>query len=127
MITEDEFKDLTETLEVVGHYDPSVKDMLTHIRDSDVKWVGFHVEYPKTSNPEECHSEIRSTNFPDSGRFEKAIWEFMLKPHKFSSVIKKMGMRIDDPSKIPGQRRFVKVSPGVFRSSHEITIYKVSN
>jgi hypothetical protein len=56
-----------------------------------------------------------------------SIWEFMLKPHKFSSVIKKMGMRIDDPSKIPGQRRFVKVSPGVFRSSHEITLYKVSN
>ncbi len=126
MITEDEFKDLTDSLEVVGHYDPSVKDMLTHIRDSYPKWVGFHVHY-KEVKPEECHSEIISTNFPGSGRFEKAIWEFMLKPHKFSSVIKKMGMRIDDPSKTPGQRRFVKVSPGVFRSSHEITLYKDSN
>ncbi len=127
MITEDEFKDLTDSLEVVGHYDPSVKDMLTHIRDSYPKWVGFHVKYPKTPNPEECHSEIISTNFPGSGRFEKAIWEFMLNPHKFSSVIKKMGMRLDDPSKTTGQRRFVKVSPGVFRSSHEITLYKDSN
>ena len=126
MITEDEFKDLTETLEVVGHYDPSVKDMLAHIRGSYAKRVGFSVHFREVK-PAEYKSEIKPTNFPGSGRFEKAIWEFMLKPHKFSSVIKKMGMRIDDPSKIPGQRRFVKVSPGVFRSSHEITLYKVSN
>ena len=28
MITEDEFKDLTDSLETVGHYDPSVKDKI---------------------------------------------------------------------------------------------------
>ena len=45
MITEDEFKDLTDSLETVGHYDPSVKDMLDHIQSSPVKWAGFSVEY----------------------------------------------------------------------------------
>ena len=96
MITEDEFKDLTETLEVVGHYDPSVKDMLTHIRDSNSKWVGLSVEYLKIQEPAEYQSEIKSTNFPDSGRFEKAIREFATRPDKFSSVIEEMGMKLND-------------------------------
>ena len=95
MITEDEFKDLTDSLEVVGHYDPSVKDMLTHIRDSDAKWVALSVEYLKIQEPAEYQSEIKSTNFPDSGRFEKAIREFLMHPHKFSSVIEEMGMKLN--------------------------------
>ena len=99
MITEDEFKDLTDSLEVVGHYDPSVKDMLTHIRDSDAKWVGLSVEYLKIHEPAEYQSEIKSTNFPDSGRFEKAIREFWMHPNAFSTVIEEMGMSLSITNK----------------------------
>ena len=99
MITEDEFKDLTDSLEVVGHYDPSVKDMLTHIRDSDAKWVGLSVEYLKIHEPAEYQSEIKSTNFPDSGRFEKAIREFWTHPNAFSTVIEEMGMSLSITNK----------------------------
>jgi hypothetical protein len=95
MITEDEFKDLTDSLEVVGHYDPSVKDMLTHIKASPVKWVHFSVHY-KEVNPAEYKSEIKPTNFPGSGRFEKAIREFATRPDKFSSVLEEMGMKRND-------------------------------
>jgi hypothetical protein len=100
MITEDEFKDLTDSLEVVGHYDPSVKDMLTHIRDSNVKWVALSVEYLKIQEPAEYQSEIKSTNFPDSGRFEKAIREFWMNPNDFSSVIEEMGMSLGNKNKL---------------------------
>ena len=98
MITEDEFKDLTESLEVVGHYDPSVKDMLAHIRDSYAKWVGFSVHYREVK-PAEYKSEIKPTNFPGSGRFEKAIHEFATRPDKFSSVLEEMGMKLNDVTK----------------------------
>lgn len=115
MITEDEFKDLTDSLEVVGHYDPSVKDMLTHIRDSNVKWVGLSVEYLKIHEPAEYRSEIiKSTNFPDSGRFEKAIREFLMHPHKFSSVIEEMGMKLNDTT----------ISPSVYQRPTEVIIFK---
>jgi len=100
MITEDEFKDLTDSLEVVGHYDPSVKDMLTHIRDSDAKWVALSLEYLKIQEPAEYQSEIKSTNFPDSGRFEKAIREFWMNPNDFSSVIEEMGMSLGNKNKL---------------------------
>ena len=112
MITEGEFKDLTDSLEAVGHYDPSVKDMLTHIRDSYPQWVGFHVHY-KEVNPAEYKSEIISTNFPGSGRFEKAIHEFATHPDKFSSVVEEMGMRLNDVTK--GD------------NSYEVVISKVTN
>ena len=118
MITEDEFKDLTETLEVVGHYDPSVKDMLTHIRDSNVKWVGFSFHY-KEVNPAEYESEIEPTNFPGSGRFEKAIHEFATRPDKFSSVLEEMGM------KLKGGMKVNDVTKG--DNFYEITLYKLSN
>jgi hypothetical protein len=95
MITEDEFKDLTETLEVVGHYDPSVKDMLAHIRGSYAKRVGFSVHFREVK-PAEYKSEIKPTNFPGSGRFEKAIHEFATRPDKFSSVLEEMGMKRND-------------------------------
>jgi hypothetical protein len=111
MITEDEFKDLTDSLEVVGHYDPSVKDMLTHIRDSNVKWVGFSFHY-KEVNPAEYESEIEPTNFPGSGRFEKAIREFVMHPDKFSSVVEEMGMGLNDVKK---------------DNSYEVVIFKFPN
>jgi hypothetical protein len=111
MITEDEFKDLTDSLEVVGHYDPSVKDMLTHIRGSDAKWVGLSVEYLKIHEPAEYQSEIKSTNFPDSGRFEKAIREFWMHPNDFSTVIEEMGMSLSKTS-------------GVYQKPTEIIIFK---
>ena len=107
MITEDEFKDLTDSLEVVGHYDPSVKDMLTHIRDSNVKWVALSVEYLKIHEPAEYQSEIKSTNFPDSGRFEKAIREFLMHPHKFSTVIEEMGMSLSNTNKTLGPTEII--------------------
>ena len=94
MITEDEFKDLTETLEVVGHYDPSVKDMLAHIRGSYAKRVGFSVHFREVK-PAEYKSEIKPTNFPGSGRFEKAIHEFATRPDKFSSILEEMGMKLN--------------------------------
>ena len=94
MITKDEFKDLTETLEVVGHYDPSVKDMLAHIRDSNAKWVGFSVHFREVK-PAEYKSEIKPTKFPGSGRFEKAIHEFATRPDKFSSILEEMGMKLN--------------------------------
>ena len=114
MITEDEFKDLTDSLEVVGHYDPSVEDMLTHIRDSDAKWVALSVEYLKIHEPAEYKSEIKSANFPDSGRFEKAIREFLMHPHKFSSVIEEMGMKLNDTT----------ISPSVYQRPTEVIIFK---
>jgi len=101
MITEDEFKDLTDSLEVVGHYDPSVKDMLTHIKASPVKWVGFSIEYTSTSIGEEHkHRDkmlaVKTGNLSESGRFEKAILEFAADPDKFSSIAEEMGMRIEN-------------------------------
>ena len=102
MITEDEitdeaFKDLTDSLEAVGHYDPSVKDMLTHIRDSDSKWVGFSIEYTSTSIGGEHKYQdkvhrVKVINLPEVGRFEKAIFEFAADPDEFLSLIEEMRM-----------------------------------
>ncbi len=101
MITEDEFKALTDSLEVVGHYDPSVKDMLTHIKASPGKWVGFTIEYTSTPIGEEHkHRDkilaVLTGNLQESGRFEKAILEFAADPDKFSSIAEEMGMRIEN-------------------------------
>ena len=101
MITEDEFKDLTDSLEVVGHYDPSVKDMLTHIKASPGKWVGFSIEYTdKTYLIRETDDRkiftVKTGNLSESGRFEKAILEFAADPDKFSSLSEEMGMRIEN-------------------------------
>ena len=101
MITEDEFKALTDSLEAVGHYDPSVKDMMTHIKASPGKWVGFTIEYTSTSIGEEhkhrdkIHA-VLARNLSESGRFEKAILEFAADPDKFSSIAEEMGMRIEN-------------------------------
>ena len=106
MITEDEFKALTDSLEVVGHYDPSVKDMLTHIKASPGKWVGFSIEYTdktyliretddKKINDKKIFT-VKTGNLSESGRFEKAILEFAADPDKFSSLAEEMGMRIEN-------------------------------
>jgi hypothetical protein len=101
MITEEEFKDLTLALEGVGHYDPSVADMLNHIKASPVKWVGFTIEYTNqthlTSDPDDRKIfTVKTGNFSEAGRFEKAIIEFAADPDKFSSLAEEMGMRIDN-------------------------------
>ena len=107
MITEDEFKDLTDSLEAVGHYDPSVKDMLTHIKASPGKWVGFTIEYDTKLQPYPRQSEevkpseeeiftVKTGNLSESGRFEKAILEFAADPDKFSPLAEEMGMRIEN-------------------------------
>ena len=106
MITEDEFKALTDALEGVGHYDPSVKDMLTHIRDSDLKWVGFSIEYTSTVTREYPHRKIqrvKAINFPEAVRFGKAIFEFAADPDKFSSLIEEMGMNLTDSTGYTGR------------------------
>ena len=107
MISEDEFKALTDSLEVVGHYDPSVKDMLTHIKASPGKWVGFTIEYTShwgeylySPQGEHKHRDklhaVLARNLSESGRFEKAILEFAADPDKFSSIAEEMGMRIEN-------------------------------
>ena len=77
MITEDEFKDLTDSLETVGHYDPSVKDMLDHIQSSPVKWAGFSIEYATRLSEVNVFKQeiekVKALNIPEIGRFEKAI------------------------------------------------------
>lgn len=103
-ITDEEFKALTDALEGVGHYDPSVKDMLTHIRDSDLKWVGFSIEY--TSNAIRGSWKIQRVkviNLPEVGRFEKAIFEFAADPEKFSDLIEEMGMNLTDTTGYTGR------------------------
>ena len=106
MITEDEFKALTDSLEAVGHYDPSVKDMLTHIKASPGKWVGFSIEYTdkpyliretdgKKTDDKKIFT-VKTGNLSESGRFEKAILEFAADPDKFSSLAEEMGMRIEN-------------------------------
>jgi hypothetical protein len=81
--------------------------MLTHIRDSDVKWVALSVEYLKIQEPAEYQSEIKSTNFPDSGRFEKAIREFWMNPNDFSTVIEEMGMSLSNTNKTSGPTEII--------------------
>ena len=99
MITEDEFKDLTDSLETVGHYDPSVKDMLDHIQSSPVKWAGFSVEYAtRLSEGNSFKQEIekvKALNIPGIGRFEKAIWEFAENLDKFYPLVEERGMRLE--------------------------------
>ena len=99
MITEDEFKDLTDSLETVGHYDPSVKDMLDHIQSSPVKWVGFSIEYATRLSEGNVFKQeaekVKAFNIPEIGRFEKAIWEFAEDPHKFLPLIEERGMRAE--------------------------------
>ncbi len=99
MITEDEFKALTDSLEAVGHYDPSVKDMLTHIKASPGKWVGFTIKYTSTGEEYKHQDKLHAVlagNLSESGRFEKAILEFAADPDKFSSIAEEMGMRIEN-------------------------------
>lgn len=108
MITEDEFKELTDALEGVGHYDPSVKDMITHIRDSDSKWVGFSIEYTSTEIRGEHKyrdkvKSVKAINLPEAGRFEKAIYEFSADPDKFLPLIEGMGMLPSDSTGYTGR------------------------
>jgi len=56
--------------------------------------VGFSVHFREVK-PAEYKSEIKPTNFPGSGRFEKAIHEFATRPDKFSSVLEEMGMKLN--------------------------------
>lgn len=113
MITEDEitdeaFKDLTDSLEAVGHYDPSVKDMLTHIRVSDSKWVGFSIEYTSTEiggghKYRDKVKSVKAINLPEAGRFEKAIYEFAADPDKFSALIEETGMNLTNSTEFTGR------------------------
>ena len=103
-ITDEEFKALTDALEGVGHYDPSVKEMLTHIRDSDLKWVGFSIEYTSTAIRGSWKIQrVKVINLREAGRFEKAIYEFAADPEKFSDLIEEMGMLPSDSTGYTGR------------------------
>lgn len=112
MITEDQFKDLTDSLEVIGHYDPSVKDMLTCIRDSSHKWVNFSIFHNSGiyENIPKWEVKVKVSNMPEERRFGKVIYEFAMNLEKFYSLVEEMGMTTE-----------------IYHTgnSHEITLRKV--
>lgn len=91
MITPEEFRDLTDVLEGVGHYDPSVGDLFRHINQSDLihldednhqSWVGWVAFYISGDKPFEV--EFSPKSIPhyvkrpiEWGRYTKAIQELL--------------------------------------------------
>ena len=91
MITPEEFRDLTDVLEGVGHYDPSVGDLFRHINQSDLihldednpqSWVGWVAFYTSGDKPFEV--EFSPKSIPhyvkrpiEWGRYTKAIQELL--------------------------------------------------
>lgn len=92
MITPEEFRDLTEALEGVGHYDPSVDDLFRHIAQSDVVhldpesphawagWVGISTsgDLPfKVETTPNLYGSFQSKRPIEWGRYTKAIQELL--------------------------------------------------
>lgn len=91
MITPEEFRDLTDALEGVGHYDPSVGDLFRHINQSDIlhldednpqAWVGWVAFYISGDKPLEAEFSPKSINHRakrpfEGGRYTKAIQELL--------------------------------------------------
>lgn len=92
MITPEEFRDLTEALEGVGHYDPSVDDLFRHIAQSDVvhldpesphAWAGWVGICSSANNPLEVettpklYGSFQSKRPIQWGRYTKAIQEIL--------------------------------------------------
>jgi hypothetical protein len=88
MISEDEFKCLTDSLESIGQYDPSVREMLICIEDSNDRLVEFDIHY--WGNLE--HFSVKVLGFTECGRFGKAILEFASNPNRFFSLLSEMGL-----------------------------------
>ena len=83
-MTEEEFKDLTGSLETVGHYTPTVRDMFQFLVDrkgyfrvdpeSPKSWRGYAgVKLNEGQDASDLHLDY----FPEAGRFEAAIRELL--------------------------------------------------
>ena len=83
-MTEEEFKELTESLETVGHYTPTVRDMFQFLVDrkgyfrvdpeSPKAWRGYAgVKLNEGQDASDLHLDY----FPEAGRFEAAIRELL--------------------------------------------------
>ena len=83
-MTEEEFKDLTGSLETVGHYTPTVRDMFQFLVDrkgyfrvdpeSPKAWRGYAgVKLNEGQDASDLHLDY----FPEAGRFEAAIRELL--------------------------------------------------
>ena len=83
-MTEEEFKELTESLETVGHYTPTVRDMFQFLIDKK-GYFRVHPESPKAwrgyagvkLNEGEDAGGLDLDYFPEAGRFEAAIRELL--------------------------------------------------
>ena len=83
-MTEEEFKELTESLETVGHYTPTVRDMFQFLVDRK-GYFRVHPESPKAwrgyagvkLNEGEDAGGLDLDYFPEAGRFEAAIREIL--------------------------------------------------
>ena len=83
-MTEDQFKDLTDSLETVGHYVPTVRDMFQFLVDRK-GYFRVDPESPKSwrgyagvkLNEGEDAAGLDLDYFPEAGRFEVAIRELL--------------------------------------------------
>ena len=83
-MTEEEFKELTESLETVGHYTPTVRDMFQFLVDRK-GYFRVDPESPKAwrgyagvkLNEGEDAAGLDLDYFPEAGRFEAAIRELL--------------------------------------------------
>ena len=83
-MTEDQFKELTESLETVGHYTPTVRDMFKFLVDRK-GYFRVDPESPKSwrgyagvkLNEGEDAAGLDLDYFPEAGRFEVAIRELL--------------------------------------------------
>lgn len=83
-MTEDQFKELTESLETVGHYTPTVRDMFQFLVDRK-GYLRVHPESPKAwrgyagvkLNEGEDAAGLDLDYFPEAGRFEAPIRELL--------------------------------------------------
>jgi hypothetical protein len=83
-MTEEEFKELTGSLETVGHYVPTVRDMFQFLVDRK-GYFRVDPENPKAwrgyagvkLNEGQDSSDLHLDYFPEAGRFEAAIRELL--------------------------------------------------
>ena len=83
-MTEEEFKELTESLETVGHYVPTVRDMFQFLVDRK-GYFRVDPESPKAwrgyagvkLNEDQDAAGLDLDYFPEAGRFEVAIRELL--------------------------------------------------
>lgn len=84
MISEEEFRNLSEDLETVGHYTPTVRDMFRFLAEKK-GYMRVDPENPKVwkgsamvKKNRECKPNLANLEyFPEAGRFEAAIEELL--------------------------------------------------